>query len=310
MLNGFRLRFLAASALGATLLLPAQSQTRNHRDFNLNIQERDAEHCADLRPESSGEIAQATESFTLSRGQAPVLEISSLDHGSIRMFGAAQADYAVEVCKIAVAADRGAAEQLVRSVTTSRSAGKLSTSGPNADDGQWVTYFIVHAPKDAPVDLETHNGAISVRGIDGLVKVHATNGPIAVRDCAGRVEANTVNGPIAFEGGGGDIHLQAENGPIAVKLSGEMWNGNQLEAHTNNGPVSLKMPDNFRSGVRVETSGHSPMSCRAAACANASSDRAGDQRVLQMNGSGDTIRISTHNGPVSVGGDSKLGRVI
>jgi DUF4097 and DUF4098 domain-containing protein YvlB len=149
-----------------------------------------------------------------------------------------------------------------------------------------------------------------VRGIDGMVKVHATNGPIAVRDCAGRVEANTVNGPIAFEGGGGDIHLQAQNGPIAVKVSGDLWNGNQLEAHTDNGPVSLKISDNFRSGVRVETSGHSPMSCKAAACANASTDLRSNQRVFQMNGSEGTIRISTHNGPISVGGDSKTGRVI
>ncbi|MGO9259047.1 MAG: hypothetical protein ACLQU1_22405 [Bryobacteraceae bacterium] len=304
-------RYLAATALGATLLLvPAQSQTRNHHDFNLNVQNSDAEHCADLKAEAAGEIAQATESFTLSRSQAPVLEISALDRGNIRVLGSAQADYAVEVCKFAVAGDRAAAEQLLRGVTVSRSAGRLSTSGPTTDDGQWIAYFIVHAPKDAPVDLETHNGAIAVRGIDGLVKVHATNGPIAVRDCGGRVEANTINGPIAFEGGGGDIHLQAQNGPIALKLSGDLWYGNQLEAHTNNGPVSLKIPDNFRSGVRVETSGNSPVSCKAAACANASDDRAGNPRVIQMNGSDGTIHISTHNGPIAVGGESKTGRAI
>jgi hypothetical protein len=302
-------RYLVATALGATLML-AQGQNRLSHDFNLSVHDSDAEHCADLKAESRGEIAQSTESFTLSRGEAPVLEISTLDRGNIRVLGSAQADYAVEVCKFAVAGDRASAEQLLRGITILRSAGRLSTSTPTTDNGDWATYFIVHAPKDAPVDLETHNGAIAVRGIDGLVKVHATNGPIAVRDCAGRVEANSLNGPIAFEGGGGDIHLQAQNGPIAVKLSGELWNGNQLEAHTNNGPVSLKIPDNFRSGVRVETSGNSPVSCRAAACANASADRAENPRVIQMNGSGDTIRISTHNGPISVGGESKLGRVI
>jgi len=304
-------RYLAAAALAAALVVPAQCQIRSHHQFNLNIREDNAEHCADLRAESSGEIAQGTEAFSLSRSEAPVLEISAVDHSNIRVLGAAQSDYAVEVCKFAVAGDRAAAQQLLRGVAVSRSAGKLSTSGPTAaDDGQWIAYFIVHAPKDAPVDLETRNGAIAVGGMDGQVKVHATNGPVAVRDCGGRVEAETVNGPIAFEGNGGDVHLEAQNGPIALKISGETWNGNQLEAHTNNGPVSLKISDTFRSGVRVETSGHSPLSCRAAACANAMTDLRSTERVIQMNGSGDSIRISTHNGPISIGGDSKLKKII
>jgi hypothetical protein len=303
-------RYLAATALGATLLIPAQSQTRYH-DFNLNIQDSNVEHCGDLKPESRGEIARSTEAFTLSRGEAPILEISALDRGNIRVFGSAQTDYAVEVCKFAVAGDRGTAEQLLRSVAVSRSAGKLSASGPGSNEGEWVAYFFVHAPTDAPVDLETRNGPIAVRGIAGMVKAHAVNGPIAVRDCTGRVEANTVNGPIAFEGGGGDVHLLAQNGPIAVKVSGDLWNGNQLEAHTNNGPVSLKISDTFRSGVRVETSGHSPMSCQAAACANATTDLRSTERVIQMNGSGDTIHISTHNGPVAIAnGEGQMKGVI
>jgi DUF4097 and DUF4098 domain-containing protein YvlB len=148
-----------------------------------------------------------------------------------------------------------------------------------------------------------------VRDMDATVKVQATNGPIAVRDCTGRVDANTVNGPIAFEGSGGDIHLLARNGPIAVKVSGDQWNGSQLEASTNNGPLSLKIPNTFRSGVRVETSGHSPMSCRAAACANATTDWTSSPRVIQMNGSSDTIRISTHNGPISIGDGDNLGKL-
>ncbi len=306
-------RYLSATALGTALLLvPAQSQTRHDYNLNINVRDGEAEHCADLQAESSGEIARATEAFTLSRAEAPVLEISTLDRGNIRVLGSSRADYGVEVCKFAVAADRATAEQLLRGVSVSRSAGRLSNSGPAEDDGRWMTYFIVHSPKDAPVDLETRNGAIAVRGVDGTVKLHATNGPIAVRDCGGRVDANTLNGPIAFDGSGGDIHLIAQNGPIAVKVSGDQWNGNELEARTNNGPLSLKIPDTFRSGVRVETSGHSPMSCKAAACANATEDLRNSPHVIQMNGSGDAIRISTHNGPISIGdGDrGKLHKII
>lgn len=304
------LRTLAVTVLGATLML-AQNQVRNHRDFNLSIHEDNAEHCGDLRAESSAELARGAEAFTLSRAEAPVLEISALDRGNVRVLGSAQSDYAVEVCKFAVAADRGVAEQALQSISVLRSAGRLSLSHGNSGDAETTTYFIVHAPKDAPVTLEATNGALAVRGLDGQVKMHAVNGPIAVRDCTGRVDAETTNGPIAFEGNGGDIHLKAQNGPIAVKISNDMWNGNMLEARTNNGPLSLKIPDTFLSGVRVEMSGHSPVSCKAAACANAFEDRNSSPRVIQMNGSSDTIRISTQNGPIAVGGgEGKLKKII
>jgi DUF4097 and DUF4098 domain-containing protein YvlB len=304
-------RCLAAMALGATLML-AQTQVRRHHDFNLSIHDNSAEHCSDLQAEArGGSLAQASESFMLPRSQGAALEINVPDRGNIRVFGAPQADFSVEVCKFAVAGDGGTAEQVVQGITVQRSAGRLSASDPTVNaEADWSTYFIVHAPKDAPLNLDANNGAIAVRGMDGQVKMHAVNGPLAVRDCGGRVDAETVNGPIAFEGSGGDIHLQAQNGPIAVKISGDLWNGNQLEATTNNGPLSLKFPDSFRSGVRVESSGHSPMSCKASACANAAADFQGGQRVIQMNGSQGTIHVSTHNGPVSVATEGSRGRVI
>ncbi len=309
-------RYLAVAAIGAALTVPAQSQNRiRHESLNFNVSDNNAEHCSDLKVDSSGEIAHATEAFTLSRAEAPVLQIDAPDHGNVRVLGAAQSEYSVEVCKFAVAVDRATAEQALVGITVSHSGGRLSASGPPAgahgDDGQWMSYFIVHAPKDAPVTLEARNGPISVRGIDGEVKVNAVNGPVALRDLGGRVEASTINGPIAFEGSSGDIHLKAQNGPIAVKISGDFWNGNQLEVSTNNGPLSLKIPDTFQSGVRLEMSGNSPMSCRASICDHASEDLNSRPRVIQMMGSSGAIRISTHNGPVSVGGsDTKLKKII
>ena len=98
-----------------------------------------------------------------------------------------------------------------------------------------------------------------------------------------------------FPGDRGEVHLNAQNGPIALKLSTESWNGSQLEARTINGPLAVSLPENFRSGMRLETSGHAPVACSAAPCRNAWRDG----RTMQMNGSNDTIRLSTENGPVS-----------
>ena len=55
---------------------------------------------------SNGEIAQVNESFTLSKGEAPMLEINAVDRGNIRVRGWDHADYSVETCKVAVAETR------------------------------------------------------------------------------------------------------------------------------------------------------------------------------------------------------------
>jgi DUF4097 and DUF4098 domain-containing protein YvlB len=276
-------------------LSPAKSQTAKRRSFDLSI-DGSGETCADLKVRSSGEVARVNETFTMSRGEAPILEINATDRGNIRVRGWDHADYSVETCKIAVAETQAAADQMARGISVTHTAGRISFAGPSTDSSDWTTFFIVHAPRDASLNLEAKNGPIDVRGVNGTVKLRAANGPIAIADCGGSVEAHTTNGPIAFSGDRGEVHLNAQNGPISLKLSTESWNGSQLEARTVNGPLAVTLPENFRSGMRLETSGHAPVACSAAPCRNAWRDG----RTMQMNGSNDTIRLSTENGPVAV----------
>ena len=62
-------------------------------------------------------------------------------------------------------------------------------------------------------------------------------------------------------------------------------------------------PDTFRSGIRLEMDGHAPVSCGIESCRSAFTDATSNQKILQLNGSQDTVRVSTQNGPVSVGGE-------
>jgi len=304
------LYYLAAAVLIAGWsLAPAQTRTAKNRNLSVNYQ-GNAEHCSDLKVTSNGEVAQVNETYTLSRGEAPILEMAGMERAVLQVRGSDRADFSVEACKIAVADDRAGAEQVVRGISITHSAGRFSSSGPTSGDVNWQVYFLVHAPKDANLNLETKNGPISVSGINGTVKLRATNGPVSVNDCAGVVEVHTANGPISFNGGGGEVHLIAQNGPISLNLAGEVWNGSQLEARTINGPVSVSVPELFRSGVRLETSGHSPVSCGASACRSAFTDLSSNQRVMQLNGSQDTIRVSTSNGPVSINGSNKSRRIM
>ena len=292
--EGFLYIAAAVLCLG-WLATPVKTHAARNRGFNISI-DGNAESCADLKVRSSGETAQVNETFTLSKAEAPILELNASDRGHIRVRGWDRADYSVETCKIAAADTRGAAEQTARGISVGHAAGRISYNGPVTDSAEWMAVFLIHAPRDASVDLEAKNGPIEVRGVNGSVKVRATNGPVSIADCGGSVEAHTTNGPIAFSGDRGEVHLNAQNGPIALKLATESWNGSQLVARTINGPLSVSLPENFRSGMRLETSGHAPVACSAPQCRNAWRDG----RTMQMNGTNDTIRLSTENGPVAV----------
>jgi DUF4097 and DUF4098 domain-containing protein YvlB len=298
--------YVAAAVLSlAWLMTPGMTHAAKNRGLNLSI-DGNAESCADLKVRSAGEVAQVNEVFTLSKGEAPILELNAAERGQIRVRGWDRADYSVETCKVAAGETRAAAEQTARGISVAHSAGRISYTGPASDSAEWTAVFIVHAPRDASLNLEAKNGPIEVRGVNGSVKLRASNGPIAIADCGGSVEAHTMNGPIAFSGDRGEVHLNAQNGPIAVNLKTETWNGSQLEARTINGPLAVSLPENFRSGMRLETSGHSPVSCSAAQCRNAWKDG----RTIQMNGSNDTIRLSTENGPVSVHSERPAKKII
>jgi hypothetical protein len=297
--------YMAAAALGVVWLL-SPVPTHAAKNYNQSVNTNNAEHCSDLKVTSSnGEIAQTADSVTLRPGDLSALELDdSAGHSVVQVRGWDRAEYQVETCKIAAADTQGNAQALLRGINVSRSAGRLTTYGPTSNDGNWQVYFLVRAPRNANLDLTTKNGPISVEGVAGSTKVRATNGPLSLRDVGGMVDAHTQNGPISFSGKGGDVKLTAQNGPISLELTGDAWNGQQLDAKTVNGPVSLNLPEHYRSGVKLQTSGHAPLSCRIEACRNAVTDvRDGSSsRAMQLNGSGGTVRVSTTNGPVSVNG--------
>ena len=115
---------------------------------------------------------------------------------------------------------------MLKGVTVSRSGARFSSGGPGI--GEWLILFIVHAPKDAGLDLEAKNGPIDVADINGKIKLRATNGPISISDCRGEVRAHAVNGPISYTGSGGDVAERAEwtgvDPPFAPHLE---WTANR-----------------------------------------------------------------------------------
>lgn len=280
------------------------------RDFGLDGG-RNAERCSDLKPHGSGDMAQATENFTISKSSASTLQISARNRAQIRVRGTDRSDYGVEVCKFAIAGSRSAADQALRDITIARNGGMIGATGPSDPDVNWQVVFFVQAPKDASLDLQSTNSPVAVSNMNGKLTVRSTNGPVSLDRVSGTIDAETNNGPIAMTAGSGEVRLHANNGPIALNLPDREWKGSLLEARTNNGPLSVSAPTGFRTGIRVETSGHTPISCGLDACRTARTEgRRFFPQMMQINGTSDVIRLSTHNGPVSVGGHGRRARII
>ena len=225
------------------------------------------------------------------------LRVDAAENGGVTVSGWDRNEYSIKACKAAIGSGGTSAEEKLRQIHLVITGGHVKISGP--EDGDWIAHLIVLAPAGAVLELSATNGPIDVRHVSGKFQARSENGPIALRDISGEGRAETQNGPISFRGSSGTLRLRAENGPISIELTGNRWEGGELDASTQNGPVSLSLPANYQSAVRVDASEHSPVSCHAIQCRQSVRTWEHPSRI-EFNGASPVVRLSTVNGPVSI----------
>jgi DUF4097 and DUF4098 domain-containing protein YvlB len=94
--------------------------------------------------------------------------------------------------------------------------------------------FEVTVPAQADVEVDTSNGAITVRGIEGKFNLDTSNGAIDIDDLVGVVLADTSNGRIDVNGFRGSLDLETSNGAIDV-VNVEA----SIDARTSNGRINF-----------------------------------------------------------------------
>jgi hypothetical protein len=294
------MRRLALALLSLSLLaLPLSAGWDGHRGLSVSTDDdTEITDCGQIHVRYDGQsVPMLSEELPVSGLRS--LKVSSSPNGGIFVRGGASS-YSVTACK---ASALGNAHSL-RAVVSGN-----TVSGEAPDRGD-VIYFLVRAPRGADLSLDTNNGPISIRGIDGSLTARAHNGPIALKESTGDLDIGTQNGPIAFAGAGGRVKLHATNGPISLRLTGSGWNDGSLEAETQNGPLSLKLPRFYRSGVSVDSDGNAPVSCHAEGCAAAiramsAGNRDDDDDVrwprhIDLGSGSRAVSVTTHNGPISI----------
>ncbi|HEY6212662.1 MAG TPA: hypothetical protein VIW45_10270, partial [Vicinamibacterales bacterium] len=217
-----------------SLVLLATAAYGEHHYSSWNI--GDGDDCSGRHFQFGGRRSFTAEE-TIEAGNLPSLKVS-VENSPVSVMGGSSRGYSITVCKAAEAAD------MLDDIKVTVSGGELRATGP--DRGDWVVAYRILAPDRADLNVETHNGPVSFRGVNGTIVARLNNGPVSLDDVDGDVDVLTKNGPVSIEGGSGNIKLRATNGPLSVDLDGRSFSGS-LDATTQNGPLSVKVPSGYGS---------------------------------------------------------------
>lgn len=177
-----------------------------------------------------------------------------------------------------------AAAALARQIRIVVSGATIRAEGPEQDgwsrSEHWGVTFEVYVPRRSSLDLDTENGPLSVREVNGSIDLEAHNGPVALR------------------GVGGNVRARVQNGPLTVTLTGTQWDGQGLDAETVNGPVDLVIPEGYSARLKTGTV-NGPMSVDFPLTVTIQG-RISHRISTTLGSGGPLVRVVTTNGPLSI----------
>ncbi|HEY0996600.1 MAG TPA: DUF4097 family beta strand repeat-containing protein [Gemmatimonadaceae bacterium] len=129
----------------------------------------------------------------------------------------------------------GEAERMLKEIRV-LTDGSVRAEGPRSSRGRgWGVSFDIYLPRRADVTAET------------------TNGGVRAKQVSGRLSLSTTNGGVVLDEVGGDVRAETVNGGVTVRLSGNRFDGERLEASATNGGVRLEIPEGYNARLEAET---------------------------------------------------------
>lgn len=228
------------------------------------------------------------------------LNITASHNGGIQVSTWDKPEISIKLCKQVAAEDEAGARKVLAETKLEINGGKVSVRTPQSD-GEYSlgTLLLVRTPKGAGLEMEAHNGGISISRFNGTAKAHTQNGGIALKNSTGNLTVQAQNGGISIKDCGGEINANVQNGGLSISLPSQ-WEGKGLEAHTHNGGLVIAVPASIQMGVEIAGSEHTAIICKDDVCQDA--QRTWDDRgkVLRF-GSGSTqVHATTVNGGIVV----------
>lgn len=205
------------------------------------------------------------------------IRVDSGNFGGVSVIGWDENRVRVKATLHVIAKDAHAAAEIADQVKLHLSDELIVATGPENGDGvHWSVTFRVWGPRKSNLDLLANNGPIAVTGVSGKMRLSTENGPLSLSGVSGKVLGRT------------------RNGPLTVRLEGDHWEGDGLDAETRNGPVSLSIPEHYSAQLETGTL-NGPMRVDLPV-----RTRRGEWISTELGEGGAPVRVVTSNGPASI----------
>jgi len=229
---------------------------------------------------SSGDKVSYKEVRETTLRAGSLLNVDGGRNGGIKVKGEERGDVLVRACIQTAAVIDEAARAMAKNIRIETSPNVRAEN--STDDSHWAVSYEILVPRSTNLKLETHNGGISISGVEGTMEFQAMNGGIHVSDIAGDVKGRTTNG---------GVH---------VTLSGNSWKGSGLDLQTTNGGVHLEISENYAARIETGTVNGGFKSDIAALNVERTKETRGMRLNTELNGGGAPIRLITTNGGVKI----------
>lgn len=175
------------------------------------------------------------------------------------------------------------ADQLAREIRVETNGHRIQAEGPEERDNyHWYVTYEVFVPRRTNLSLEARNGGISISDVYGKIDFSTTNGGVSLRKVGGAVRGSTTNG---------GVH---------VELSGDRWNGEELNVRTTNGGVNLSVPENYSAHLETGTDNGNVSFDFPVNVALTQRGRMPKNISVYLGSGGPPVRVTTTNGGVRV----------
>jgi hypothetical protein len=183
--------------------------------------------CVSYPGYASNEVFQKT--YPLAAGGSFLLENVN---GSVHVDGWDREEVEVRAVKSSQSDSRNL-KQVKIEVESHPGQVTVHTLYPQGEGAEVAVEYYVYVPYHVLLgSIETVNGSVTVRGVEGSGELRSVNGDVEVLNSSGRFSAKTTNG---------DLHLELR----------QLLDGGPMNIETVNGSVILGLPSNARAELKV-----------------------------------------------------------
>jgi hypothetical protein len=163
------------------------------------------------------------------------LDVDGGVNGGISIKGANRSDILVRSKVQAYEDDLADSRRIAGEVRVEVAGARVRATGPTSERHGWGVSYEIFVPQKTDLVLRTHNGGISINGVQGHTQFEAMNGGVSLKQLAGSVQGHTTNG---------GLHLE---------LASDHWDGDQCDVSTTNGGVTILVPSSYSAHLETGT---------------------------------------------------------